>query len=140
MIQVKRIEGADLDIPKRATPEAAGYDLSAAARATLFPGDQQLISTGFAWAIPSGYVGIIKDRSGMASKSRIYTAAGVIDSDYRGEVKVLVRNGSDRVVKIEVGDRVAQMLVVPCVIDTVEEVAELSETARGAGGFGSTGA
>ncbi len=140
MIQIKRVGEHNLPVPRRETVEAAGFDLRAADLWILYPGEQVAIKTGFAWAVPEGMVGIIKDRSGLASRSRIVTAAGVIDSDYRGEIAVLLRNEGDNSFKIAPGDRIAQLLIVPCLLGYCEEVSELSETARGAGGFGSTGA
>lgn len=139
MIAVKRVGDHALDLPRRGSAYAAGIDLSSAVTWVVYPGEQVLIPTGFAWAIPHGHVGVIKDRSGLASKRQVYTAAGVIDSDYRGEVMALIRNRGEECLKIAKGDRIAQMLVVPCLLADIEEVAELDETVRGAGGFGSTG-
>jgi dUTP pyrophosphatase len=140
MIRVKRVGEHALPIPRRETEEAAGFDLRSAVPWVLYPGEQRAIPTGFAWELPRGYVGIVKDRSGLAARSHIRTAAGVIDSDYRGEVLVLLRNAGDESLRIKVGDRIAQLIVVPCALAACEEVSELADTARGAGGFGSTGA
>ena len=138
-ISVKRIGEHALDLPRQETAGSAGFDLRSSAQWMLYPGEQRAIPTGFAWAIPAGYVGIIKDRSGIAARSHVRTAAGVIDADYRGEVMVLLRNAGDGAFRIEVGDRIAQMVVVPVFSGATEEVLELPDTARGAGGFGSTG-
>jgi len=117
-------------MPRRADPGAAGYDLYAC-------GDQagRLIGTGVALEIPIGWVGLVRDRSGIALSGRGYTVAGVIDSSYRGEVKVVF----DREVQVTDGERVAQLVVVPHFGGPVREVAGLSATARGEAGFGSTG-
>lgn len=139
MIRVKRIGEHALPIPRQETSEAAGFDMRSAVPWVLYPGEQRAIPTGFCWELPVGYVGIIKDRSGLASRAHIRTAAGVIDADYRGEVAVLLRNAGTEALKIEVGDRVAQMIVIPAFFGVAEEVAELADTVRGAGGFGSTG-
>lgn len=140
MIPVKRVGDHDLPVPRRETVEAAGFDLRAVVPWIVYPGEQAAIPTGFAWAIPEGMVGLVRDRSGLAARGRITTTAGVIDSDYRGEITVLLRNDGDNAFKVAPGDRVAQLLIVPCLLGYCEEVSELSETVRGAGGFGSTGA
>jgi dUTP pyrophosphatase len=139
-INVTRVGEHTLPIPRRETAEAAGFDLRASVAWILYPGEQRAIPTGFAWEIPRGYAGVIKDRSGIAARSHVRTAAGVIDADYRGEVRVLLRNAGDDAFWIDAGDRIAQLLVIPCVLGSCEEVSELADTARGAGGFGSTGA
>ncbi len=118
----------------------AGFDLRSAESICVAPGAQLLLSTGLSIAVPSGYVAIVKDRSSMALQ-RIYTHAGVIDAGYRGEVKILLSNGGQEPYAVQVGDKVAQLLVVPCLTEcaAVASVAELGGTERGAGGFGSTG-
>jgi len=117
-------------VPRRADPGAAGYDLYVC-------GDQtgRLIGTGIAVEIPAGWVGLVRDRSGVALAGRGYTVAGVIDSSYRGEVKILF----DREVQVKDGERIAQMVILPHFAGEVTEVAELSPSARGEAGFGSTG-
>jgi len=137
-MKVKRVGPHSLPLPRQETLGSAGYDLRSTIATLLYPGDQQLIPTGFAWEIPEGWVGIIKDRSGLATK-HTRTAAGVVDSDYRGEVKVLLRNASLDKMEIQVGDRIAQLLVVPCLHEPLEEVGELAPSSRGENGFGSTG-
>jgi dUTP pyrophosphatase len=137
-MKVKRVGPHSLPLPRQETLGSAGYDLRSTIPTLLYPGDQQLIPTGFSWEIPEGWVGIIKDRSGLATK-HTRTAAGVVDSDYRGEVKVLLRNASPDKMEIQEGDRIAQLLVVPCLHEPLEEVGELAPSSRGENGFGSTG-
>lgn len=141
MIEIKRSENCILEIPKKGTEKSAGFDISSnQERFDLFPGEKILVSSGFSWKIPDGYVGIIKPRSGLAHKNGIDILAGVIDSDYRGEVKVIMQNHGKKVLSVGYGDRIAQMIIVP--IHHVSElvlVDEFDETARGQNGFGSTG-
>lgn len=139
MIQVKRVGNHDLPLPRRETDEAAGYDLRSAIDWILYPGEQHVFPTGFAWQLPRGWVGVIRDRSGIAVRARVTTCAGVIDSDYRGEVGVVLRNDGADGFKVCAGDRIAQMIVVPCMLESAEEVAELTDSRRGSGGYGSTG-
>ena len=138
-LTVKKLrEGARL--PEYASAGAAGLDLYACLDAALeIPaGEGVLVPTGWAVAIPSGYVGLVRDRSSLAVQG-LLTVAGVIDSDYRGEVLVAMRNAGTAPMLIESGQRVAQMLIITSPQVTVEELSELPQTARGAGGFGSTG-
>ena len=137
-IEFKRMN-TDAMLPTRGTPGAAGWDLYAYMLDTigLQPGERKLVSTGIACAIPSGWVGIIKPRSSMALKG-ITTDAGVIDEDYRGEVKVMLVNTTEDYFWIEPGDRVAQMVVLPYLGDAIE-VKGLERSLRMAAGFGSTG-
>lgn len=118
----------------------AGFDLRAAEDVTIPAGEQALVATGLRVAIPAGFVGLIRDRSSTALK-RLYTHAGVIDAAYRGEVKVVVSNGGQDSLLIEKGQRIAQLLVVPCLTEGVEvsSIADLGATDRGGNGFGSTG-
>lgn len=118
----------------------AGFDLRASDDLILEAGKQALVPTGLKIAVPPGYVAIVKDRSSMASK-RIYTHAGVIDAGYRGEVKIVISNHSEHSFQIQAGDKIAQMVVVPCLVEgeEVSSEAALGDTERGAGGFGSTG-
>ncbi|WP_371264529.1 dUTP diphosphatase [Paenibacillus sp. PDC88] len=133
----------DIPLPMQMSELAAGFDLYAAvdAETVLKPGDRALIPTGFAMAIPAGYEAQIRPRSGLAFKHGItcLNTPGTIDADYRGEVKVLLINLGNDPFAIARGERVAQMVIqaVPQVI--IAEVSELSETVRGAGGFGHTG-
>ena len=123
--------------PTRGSEGSAGFDLYAYEPATLWPGCRLLVSTGIACAIPAGWVGIINPRSGLACKG-ITVDAGVIDSDYRGEIKVLLVHHEGSAYSINMGDRIAQMVVVPYLAES-EVVDELPDTDRGDGGFGSTG-
>ncbi|WP_420799982.1 dUTP diphosphatase [Paenibacillus urinalis] len=133
----------DIPLPMQMSELAAGFDLYAAvdAETVLKPGERALIPTGFAMAIPAGYEAQIRPRSGLAFKHGItcLNTPGTIDADYRGEVKVLLINLGNEPFVIARGERVAQMVIqaVPQVI--IAEVSELSETVRGAGGFGHTG-
>jgi dUTP pyrophosphatase len=133
----------DLALPALATAEAAGADMRAAVDAdvTLSPGERKLIPTGFAMAMPQGWEAQIRPRSGLAYKHGItvLNTPGTIDSDYRGEVKVLLINHGDQPFTITRGERVAQMVVKPLADVRFEVVEELDDTARGAGGYGSTG-
>ena len=129
--------------PAYATEGSVGLDLPAAVEEPLVigPGARVLVPTGFALAIPPGYEGQIRPRSGLAAKHGITipNAPGTIDSDYRGEVKVLLLNGGEESLTIKRGDRVAQLVIAPVVRAELIEVSDLDETKRGAGGFGHTG-
>lgn len=118
----------------------AGIDICACIDVVLSPGQQGVIETGLYLAIPLGWVGLIRDRSSMAARL-LYTHGGVIDAAYRGEVKVLLRNHSTEAVKISIGERIAQMVIVPHLqeIQEAQTLESLGETARGNSGFGSTG-
>ena len=140
MIQLQRIGAHDLPLPKQATEGAAGFDLQSAEYVILYPGQRIAIPTGFAWAIPLGQVGMIRPRSGLAVRNGADVLAGVIDADYRGEVAVVLINHGERPIDIEAGDRIAQMVVQPCMVGVTVECDELPSTERGNGGFGSTGA
>ncbi len=131
-------------IPKTATGGSAGMDLYACldSDVTLAPGQRALIPTGIAIALESNaYVAYIYARSGLAIKSGITLSncVGVVDSDYRGEVKVGLINLSDSEYTVKNGDRIAQMVIAPVIMADIEEVSELDETERAEGGFGSTG-
>lgn len=137
---VKRlIQDASIPAPARETEFSAGFDLRSSMSVNIKPGEQALIKTGFAWAIPPGSVGLIRDRSGHAFKYRMTTRAGVIDADYRGEVGVVLTNEGENDYTVAQGERVAQMIIVPCMLLNVVEVDDLDDTPRGAGGYGSTG-
>jgi dUTP pyrophosphatase len=128
--------------PAQAHPGDAGYDLPAAAAARLGPGERASVGTGLAVAIPNGCAGLVLPRSGLAARHGIglANAPGLIDSGYRGELRVLLLNADGtESFQIEVGDRIAQLLLVRFESPPAEEVASLDETARGGGGFGSTG-
>ncbi|WDH84538.1 dUTP diphosphatase [Paenibacillus urinalis] len=143
-VQIKKMPGTeDIPLPMQMSELAAGFDLYAAvdSETVLKPGERALIPTGFAMAIPAGYEAQIRPRSGLAFKHGItcLNTPGTIDADYRGEVKVLLINLGNEPFTIARGERIAQMVIqaVPQVI--IAEVSELSETVRGAGGFGHTG-
>ncbi len=136
--------GGTIPAPHFATPGSAAMDLCACLESdvTLKAGARQVLPTGVAIALPSAdYVALICARSGLASKHGITMAngVGVIDSDYRGELRVALFNESDTDYTIHDGDRIAQLMVLPVVQPTLEFVEELDETERGVGGFGSTG-
>lgn len=128
-------------IPAYATAGAACFDLSAAAGCIVQPGQAQTIRTGLAVELPDGFVMRIYARSGMATKHGMRPAncVGIVDADYRGEVLVRLHNDGERAIVIHMGDRIAQAEVAPVLRADFAEVDVLSETGRGAGGFGSTG-
>ena len=130
-------------MPKYGSDFAAGADLYAAEadEVVIASGETKLIHTGIAMEIPEGLVGLIYARSGLASKKGLAPAnkVGVIDSDYRGEIMVALHNHSNETQTVAVGERVAQMVFAPFYTAEMVEVEELSDTVRGAGGFGSTG-
>jgi dUTP pyrophosphatase len=137
--------GEGLDLPEYESKGAAGMDLRAAieegAPLVLAPGKRALVPTGFVFEIPEGFEGQVRPRSGLAFKHGItcLNSPGTIDSDYRGEVKVLLVNLGEEDFTVTRGMRIAQMLIAPVSQARVVEIAEASETSRGAGGFGSTG-
>ena len=125
--------------PARQSDQAAGYDLHLDEDLVLFPGERKLVSTGIAVAIPYGYYGRIAPRSSLAVKKYIDIGAGVVDSDYRGEVKVLlIYSGQEKLV-LERGDRIAQLILEKITLPEIEVVSCLDSTERSEGGFGSTG-
>ena len=142
-IRFKRLPHGDgLPLPAYATAGAAGMDVVAAEELTLVPGARHPVATGFAIAIPQGYEVQVRPRSGLALKHGVtcLNTPGTIDSDYRGEVKVILVNLGSEPFPIRPGDRIAQLIPAPVLRATLSEVSELDETARGGGGFGSTGA
>jgi dUTP pyrophosphatase len=141
-VEVKRLpHGEGLDLPAYATDGAAGMDVVSAEAVTILPGARHPVATGLALAIPPGYEIQVRPRSGLAFKHGITVpnTPGTIDSDYRGELKVLLINHGSEPFAIARGDRVAQLVLAPVVQAAWREVAELDATARGEGGFGSTG-
>ena len=141
-IRVRRLEhGAGLPMPAYATSGAAGMDICAAESLTLRAGKRHAVATGFAFAIPDGYEVQVRPRSGLALKHGItcLNTPGTIDSDYRGEVKVILANLGDEDFVINTGDRIAQIVVAPVTQGMMLEVDALDDTERGTGGFGSTG-
>lgn len=142
MIQFKRLEnGKDLELPSYATDEAAGMDIRSAEDVTVFPNKRVMIKTGLAVAIPFGYELQCRPRSGLAAKHgiTITNSPGTIDSDYRGEICVILHNLGDYHFDVKRGDRIAQLVLAEVPRLPIVEVEELSETTRSAGGFGSTG-
>jgi dUTP pyrophosphatase len=133
--------GEGLPLPAYATTGAAGMDVVSAEDVTIAPGGRHAVATGLAVAIPHGFEIQVRPRSGLALKHGITVpnAPGTIDADYRGEVKVILINHGAEPFAIRRGDRVAQLVVAPVVQGTWLEVEELDATARGEGGFGSTG-
>lgn len=133
--------GEGLPLPAYATAGAAGMDVVAAEELVLAPGARHAVATGFAIAIPAGYEVQVRPRSGLALKHGVtcLNTPGTIDEDYRGEVKVILANLGDQPFPIARGERIAQLVPAPVQRAVFDEVATLDETARGAGGFGSTG-
>lgn len=143
-VRVKRHPHAhDLELPKAATQGSAGVDLMAAIEGemTIAPGERELIPTGLSLAIPMGFEGQVRPRSGIALRHGIVVpnSPGTIDADYRGEVKVILLNAGSEPFVIKRGDRIAQLVIAPVVRSVFEEVANLDETDRGEGGFGHSG-
>jgi dUTP pyrophosphatase len=143
-IRLQRQPGGEgLPLPALATAGSAGADLCAAVRddVVLSPGARALVPTGFAMALPPGYEAQVRPRSGLALRHGITlpNSPGTIDSDYRGEIKVILMNLGDEDFRITRGDRIAQLVVAAVVQVVFEEAASLEDTERGAGGFGHTG-
>ncbi|MFY7745537.1 MAG: dUTP diphosphatase [Erythrobacter sp.] len=141
-VEVKRLpHGEGLPLPAYATSGAAGMDVVSAEDMTLAPGARHAVATGLAMAIPQGYEIQVRPRSGLALKHGITVpnTPGTIDSDYRGELKVILINLGTEPFVIARGDRVAQLVLAPVVQAAWNEVIDLDATERGAGGFGSTG-
>jgi dUTP pyrophosphatase len=141
-VRVKRLNnGAGLPLPGYASDGAAGMDICAAEGLTLKIGKRHAVATGFAFAIPRGYEVQVRPRSGLALNHGItcLNTPGTIDSDYRGEVKVILANLGEEEFMIARGDRIAQLVVAPVTHAAMVEVDALDDTVRGAGGFGSTG-
>lgn len=146
-IKIKKLANFDesLPLPNYETKEAAGADIRASLPVersmSIAPGQRVLVPTGLSFEIPSGYEVQIRPRSGLSLKTNllVVNSPGTIDSDYRGEVKIILGNFGEREEIIEHGDRIAQMVLSPVVQANFEVVQDLSETSRGAGGFGSTG-
>jgi dUTP pyrophosphatase len=138
-----KIEFSRLDpgakLPTRGSEHAAGLDLYSVEEIVLTPGDRAAVRTGLAAAIPHGYYGRVAPRSGMAVKSGLDVLAGVIDSDYRGEIKCALINLGSEEIRIEAGSRIAQLIVEAIIMPQPVWSDSLSDTPRGADGFGSTG-
>ena len=126
-------------LPEYAHPTDAGLDIFSNEEHTLSPNSRHTFSTGISFALPEGTVGLIWDKSGLAAKSGLKTMAGVVDENYRGELKIVLHNLSSQEFKVEKYSKIAQMLVQRIEHPDITEVDDLDETDRGAGGFGSTG-
>jgi dUTP pyrophosphatase len=133
--------GEGVHPPLQATAGAAGHDIHAAEDVTLEPGSFRAIATGYAIAIPDGYEGQVRPRSGLAARHgvTVLNAPGTIDADYRGEMKIILINHGREAFALKRNDRIAQLVIAPVTVSVFEPVARLPETRRGAGGFGSTG-
>ena len=141
VVPVKRLDES-LEMPAYAYPGDAGLDLRSAASMVIGPFERKLVPCGIALAIPRGYAGLVIPRSGLAAKHgiSIVNAPGLIDSDYRGEIRaILVNLDPQEDFAIEHGDRIAQLVITKVPAVELEEVERLDETTRGAGGFGSSG-
>jgi dUTP pyrophosphatase len=140
-IPVLRLD-EQLPLPAHAHPGDGGTDLVARNRVALEPGERALVPTGIAVAIPVGYAGLVTPRSGLAVRHglTVLNGPGLVDSGYRGELKVTLVNLGAEPAVLERGDRIAQLVIVPVETQELTPVTELPESARGSGGFGSTGA
>lgn len=142
-IKIKRVKGNRGKLPEYISPGAAGVDLMASLenKIVIEPNKSALIPTGIAVAIPEGYEGQVRPRSGLALRNSVTltNSPGTIDSDYRGEIKVIMINHGDKPFVVNSADRIAQMVIAPVIRLVWEEVDELPDTERGKGGFGSSG-
>ncbi|CAR28164.1 hypothetical protein ZYGR_0N06550 [Zygosaccharomyces rouxii] len=135
-----QLRGPNAKVPTKGSTSAAGYDMYSAEKTLIPKRGQNLVSTEISITVPQGTYGRVAPRSGLAVKNGIQTGAGVIDRDYTGEVKVVLFNHTDKDFEINVGDRIAQLILERIVEDaSVVVVESLDETSRGTGGFGSTG-
>lgn len=140
-LKLKKLDDS-IPTPAYAKPGDAGLDLYAAQDASIDPGYREIISTGIAIAIPEGYAGFVQPRSGLAAREglTIVNTPGLIDSGYRGEIKVIALNTDlENTIQIERGERIAQLVIQEVPVVTIDVVDELDATERGEGGFGSTG-
>ncbi len=137
-IKVKRVHSGAI-LPHYVHDGDAGMDLYAIEDVILWPNEPVAVRTGLSIELPKGYVALVWDKSGLALKEGIKTMAGVCDANYRGEYKIVLLNTTNQYYYIDKGDKIAQLLIQPVIQAEIEETHELSETNRGAGGFGSTG-
>ena len=139
-MRIKRLDPG-VEPPSYAHPGDAGLDIRSAEDVVIPPGERALVSTGFAMALPEGYAAFVQPRSGLAARDgiSIVNTPGLIDCHYRGEVKVILINHGSEAFRVRRGDRIAQMVIQKVERARVEVVEELDDTARGEGGFGSTG-
>jgi dUTP pyrophosphatase len=142
-LSAMRVGEEEMPLPLYQSPEAAGLDLPAAVRqdVVIAPGKRALIGTGWSFAIPSGFEGQVRPRSGLALRHgvTVLNTPGTVDADYRGEVKVVLANFGDADFTVRRGERIAQLVIAPVVRARLQVVASLDSTERGAGGYGSTG-
>jgi dUTP pyrophosphatase len=138
-MKVKRLSEVAI-LPAKAYAGDLGYDLFASEEVVLVAGQTKLVPTGIAIQFPEGYGGLLRDRSSVATKRNLFVVAGVIDNGYIGEIMIALPNSTDGYERISVGEKIAQLILIPTVNFSVEEVNEVfSADARGIGGFGSTG-
>jgi dUTP pyrophosphatase len=136
-LRIRRLDDAAV-LPRKAHPDDLGWDLAALETVRVEPGRIAKLRTGLAFGFPAGVGGFVKDRSSMAARG-LHTLAGVIDPGYRGEVQVLVVNLGDAALDVTAGERIAQLVLLATLPAELVEVDDLDDTARGAGGFGSSG-
>ena len=137
-IKIKRID-KEIELPKYSREGDAALDIRSAETLVLKAGEKRDVKSGIAIELPEGQVGLVWDRGGMAAKHGIHTMAGVLDSNYRGELMIVLKNLSEDNFKIEKGDRIAQLVIQPVSEAVIEESEELSDTERGEGRFTSSG-
>jgi dUTP pyrophosphatase len=139
-IKVKKLH-AVIPLPVYQSKGAAGFDLAACESKIIMPGETALVGTGLSFEIPEGYEMQVRPRSGLSAKTklRVANSPGTIDSDYRGEIKIIVDNQGTLPYEIKYGERIAQAVICPVIQVELEEVVELETTERGANGFGSSG-
>jgi dUTP pyrophosphatase len=143
MEEIERLSFQKLDpaavLPTRGSLSAAGLDLSSIEAINLKPQERRLVATGLAVAIPEGFYGRLAPRSGLATKNGLDVLAGVIDADYRGEVRCLIYNAGEDVISLPAGTKICQLILEKIITPTAVWAESLSDTSRGSGGFGSTG-
>lgn len=137
VIKIKRIS-PKAEIPSYAYNSDVGFDLRSIKSAQLFPGEQKEFSTGLAFEIPEGYVGLVRDRVGIVTKMGVHTCAGTFDPGFRGEISIFLVNLSEETREIEEGMKIAQIIILPVARPKILEVKKLNETERGDKSFGST--
>ena len=138
-MQVKKLHQL-AELPKKAHAGDLGYDLFTVDHTTIYPTQTVVVKTGIAIQFPEGYGGLLRDRSSVATKRNLFVVAGVIDNGYIGEILIALHNSTDGYERIMVGEKIAQLILIPTVNFKIEEVDELvSADERGTGGFGSTG-
>lgn len=138
-MRIKRVCSPEIKAPEFHHVGDAGYDLRSTIDTDIYPHENVMIPTGFVWEIPTGFCGFVKSRSGLATREDILSFHGLIDSSYRGELVIQIRNVGTRPYVVGVNDRIAQLVVVPYAQFDIQEVTELGDTPRGLNGFGSSG-